>query len=125
MTFPVHLRNAPHDLKIGIRAFWPADEWEAAANIAWLESAWNRLAWYDSTTAAHPCGSSLPPIGGVAVTAERSVGYFQINSCNFPEWDPASLLDAYQNCGTAHMLWVDAGGSWAPWYFSAEKLSLP
>ena len=121
----VFLKNAPPDLRIGIRAFWPAEEWENAANVAWLESRWNRMAVNNTTTPDLPCGANLPPVNGVAVQAEFSIGYFQINSCNFPEWDAATLFDAYQNCGTAHMLWADAGGIWTPWYFTAQKLGLP
>jgi hypothetical protein len=120
----VLLRDAPHDLRIGIRAFWPEAEWEHAANIAYLESKWNRLAVLNTTTPQTPCGAPLTPINGVAVVAEFSIGYFQVNSCNFPEWDPVTLFDAFQNCGTAHMLWADAGNSWSPWYFSAKSLGL-
>ena len=64
---------------------------------------------------------NLPSIQGIPVVAEHSVGYFQINSCNFPGWEWARLYNARHNAGTAHMLWEQAGG-WSPWAFSSAKL---
>jgi hypothetical protein len=114
--------NAPDELAGPIREFWPADQWDAAASIAFLESAWDAFALHDSTSADRPCGAQLDPVGGVAVTAELSVGFFQINSCNFPTWEWQRLYNARHNAGTAHMLWADRG--WQPWLFSATKLGL-
>lgn len=116
------LNDAPADLQSGIKAFWPDTEWENAAAIAKLESGWNANAVAKTTDENHPCGSVVGHHNGVAVTAEYSIGYFQINSCNFPDWDPNSLFDPYENCGTAHMLWAERG--WQPWYFSAQQLGL-
>lgn len=61
---------------------------------------------------------------GIAITAERSVGYFQINSCNFADWDWHQFYNARHNAGTAHMLWQQAGSNWSPWYYSARLLNL-
>ena len=116
--------DAPRPLADGIREFWPEFEWDNAASIAWLESGFKWYAVMDSTDAAHPCGAVLPSQGGITVTAEVSIGFFQINWCNFPDWDPWRLMDPRENAGTAHMLWDNAGQSWAPWYFSARKLGL-
>ncbi len=113
----------PDELRSAIKEFWPEEEWANAASIAYLESKWDAFALDDSTSAEHPCGSSLAPLHGVAITAERSIGYFQINSCNFPDWEWARLYNARHNAGTAHMLWSDRG--WQPWYFSATALGLP
>ena len=112
----------PEELADSIREFWPETEWDNAAAISFLESAWDAFAVLDSTDATHPCGAPLPPRGGVRITAERSVGYFQINSCNFPDWEWARLYNARHNAGTAHMLWTQQG--WRPWYFSAQQLGL-
>jgi hypothetical protein len=117
------LALAPANLRLNIRRFWPASEWENAAAIAQLESNWEQFAVNQTTDADHPCGALLREEDGVSVYAEYSLGYFQINSCNFPDWDPRSLLSAYQNCGTAHMLWTEAEG-WSPWYFSCHQLGL-
>jgi hypothetical protein len=50
------------------------------------------------------------------------VGYFQINACNFPDWEWQRLYNARHNAGTAHMLWAQQG--WNAWYFSAHQLGL-
>ena len=64
--------------------------------------------------------------GGVRITAERSVGYFQINTCNLPpDWEWQRLYNARHNAGTAHALWDAAGQRWSPWYYSAGLLGLP
>jgi hypothetical protein len=118
----VTVDQAPQELADAIREFWPEGEWDNAAGISYLESSWDAFAVDNSTDSAHPCGSQLAPIGGVAVTAELSVGYFQINSCNFPGWEWQRLYNARHNAGTAHMLWADRG--WQPWYFSAVALGL-
>lgn len=114
---------APAELQVCIREFWPPEEWENAASISQLESAWSAFALRDTTDRFHPCGTRLSSTPDGPITAERSVGYFQINVCNFPDWEWQRLYNAYENCGTAHMLWSDAGG-WRPWYYSAKALGL-
>lgn len=114
--------DAPAELADSIREFWPSEEWDHAASVAFLESGWNAFAVRDTTDESHPCGSFLQPIGGVAVTAEKSVGYFQINVCNFPGWEAGRLYNARHNAGTAHLLWSERG--WSPWLFSARELGL-
>lgn len=114
--------DAPCELACAIREFWSEDEWDAAASIAFLESAWNAFAVANTVDSEHPCGSVLRTVGGVAISAELSIGYFQINSCNFRDWNPAHFYNARHNAGTAHMLWAES--SWRPWYFSAKKLGL-
>lgn len=118
----VTLADAPEELRVSIVEFWPDSEWDHAAQIASLESNFDAFALDDSTTADVPCGGYLRDVDGVAVTAERSVGYFQINSCNFPGWEWQRLYNARHNAGTAHMLWAERG--WEPWYFSAKQLGL-
>jgi len=119
------LSDAPPELAVSIQEFWPADQWDNAAAVAQLESGFNAFAIDDTTSALFPCGSPLAPRDGVGVTAERSIGYFQINSCNLPlAWDWHALFNARHNAGTAHMLWDRAGQSWRPWYFSAKALGL-
>jgi 8-oxo-dGTP pyrophosphatase MutT (NUDIX family) len=113
---------APCELQCAIREFWPETEWDAAASIAYLESAWNAFAVRDTTDASHPCGAQLSPVAGVPITAEMSVGYFQINACDFPSWEWQRLYNARHNAGTAHMLWSTQ--EWAPWLFSAQRLGL-
>lgn len=107
---------------MSIREFWPESEWDHAASVAFLESGWDAFALADTTDPAHPCGSPLRVVAGVPVSAERSVGYFQINACNFPGWEWQRLYNARHNAGTAHMLWQQRG--WQPWYFSAQQLGL-
>lgn len=116
--------GCPLELWVSIREFWPEAEWINAANIAGLESSFNAFAVDDTTTPTVPCGTPLESTSGVPVVAERSVGYFQINVCNFPDWEWQRLYNARHNAGTAHMLWSGAGNSWRPWYFSATKLGL-
>ncbi len=118
------LETAPAELQACIKQFWPQPQWENAAAISQIESGWNAYADNNTTSATVPCGARLSPINGVPVFAEHSVGYFQINVCNFPSWDWKRLWNAYQNCGTAHMLWDGAGQSWSPWFESATKLGL-
>ncbi len=116
------LADAPAELQAGIREFWPPEEWDNAANVSFLESGWNAFAVADTTDAAHPCGSVIGQRDGVNISAERSAGYFQINTCEFPNWEWQRLYNARHNCGTAHMLWQQRG--WQPWYFSAKALRL-
>jgi hypothetical protein len=114
--------DAPGELQAAIREFFPESEWDHAAQVSNLESAWNAFAINDSTDAEHPCGADIGERQGVRVTAERSIGYFQVNSCNYPTWEWQRLYNARHNVGTAHMLWAASG--WRPWYFSATKLGL-
>ena len=116
------IEDAPDEIKLPIKEFWPESEWDNAASISWMESGWNWAAVHDSTDVAHPCGSGLSFQNGVMVTAEISIGYFQINSCNYPYWPAGSFWNARQNAGTAHALWAFRG--WEPWYFSAQALGL-
>lgn len=118
----MYLDDAPHELQAGIREFWPESEWENAAGIAYLESGFDAFAVHDSTAPGVPCGAIVGESGGVRISAERSVGYFQINSCNFPGWEWQRLYNARHNAGTAHMLWVDRG--WTAWFFSARRLGI-
>jgi hypothetical protein len=123
MTTPLRqLEDCPAELRVSIREFWPESAWDEAASIAWLESGWDAFALADTTLPGVPCGHRLPPRDGVGVTAERSIGYFQINSCNFPDWPWERFFNARHNAGTAHMLWE--ARRWSPWFFSARSLGL-
>lgn len=118
------LSDAPRDLSIAIAEFWPPSEWDNAAAIAYLESRWDFAAEADTRAAGRPCGARLYKRDGLWVTAEWSIGYFQINICNLqPDWDPRRLFNARENAGTAHALWEDARG-WSPWTYSARSLGL-
>jgi hypothetical protein len=115
--------QAPLELAEAIREFWPAEEWDHAASVARLESGWNPFAEADTTQAGNiPCTTVLYTRDGVAVTAEDSIGWFQLNACNFPTWNRAHFFNSRHNAGTAHMLWSMRG--WQPWYFSAKSLGL-
>lgn len=116
------LDDAPAELRVAIMEFWPMEEWENAAGISYLESKWDAFAVADTTTDAFPCGAIIGTRNGVRVSAERSVGYFQLNACNFPSWEWQRFYNARHNAGTAHMLWAERG--WSPWYFSAKALGL-
>jgi len=116
--------DAPAELAAAIREYFPEEQWDNAASIALLESGFDAFALNDSTTPDLPCGAYFRTQDGVRITAERSVGYFQINSCNYPAWEWQRLYNAAHNAGTAHMLWDNAGQSWSPWYFSAKELRL-
>lgn len=118
----VTLADAPCELQCAIREFWPESEWDHAAQIAQLESNFNAFAVDDSRDAEHPCGSVIRTVDGVAVSAEFSIGYFQINACNFPDWHAEHFYNARHNAGTAHALWAERG--WQPWFFSATQLGL-
>jgi hypothetical protein len=119
---PQLLVDAPEEIQGPIREFWPESEWDNAASISFLESAWKWYAENDTQTPTIGCGSIIGVHDGVSVAAEHSIGYFQINACNFPTWNPAHFFNARQNAGTAHALWVERG--WSPWYFSAKELGL-
>lgn len=116
------LADAPCELQCGIKEFWPESEWDNASAIAKLESGYNAFAVNDSTDSQHPCGSIIGQRDNVNISAERSVGYFQINSCNYPGWEWQRLYNAWHNCGTAHMIWANQG--WGAWFFSAHSLGL-
>lgn len=118
----VQLADAPCELQCAIREFWPESEWENAANVSFLESGWNAFAVADTRDSQHPCGAYLRTVGGVEVFAEFSIGYFQIDSCNYPDWPAARFYNARHNAGTAHLIWTSQG--WAAWYFSAMALGL-
>lgn len=114
--------EAPIELQVAIREFWPENEWDNAAAVSQLESGWDAFALADTTSDQFPCGAVIDRRDGVAVSAERSVGYFQINSCNFPDWEWQRFYNARHNAGTAHLLWSQRG--WQPWFFSATKLGI-
>lgn len=116
--------DCPLELWVCIQEFWPESEWDNAANIARLESGFDAFAIADTTTPDSPCGTTIGEREGVRISAERSVGYFQINSCSFTYWEWQRFYNARHNAGTAHQLWDKAGQSWSPWYFSARKLGL-
>jgi hypothetical protein len=115
--------KAPPELAAVVTEFWPESEWDNAVSIAFLESHWSAFAENDSRTPEAPCGAELYVRDGVTVTAEWSIGWFQINACNLPpDWKPAHLFNTRHNAGTAHELWSRRG--WQPWLFSARKLGL-
>lgn len=112
----------PMELDVAIMEFWPMNEWDNARGISWLESKWDAFAVNDTTRPGVPCGAIVGKIGDILVVAEHSVGYFAINTCNYPDWEWQRLYNARHNAGTAHMLWDRRG--WAPWLISARKLGL-
>jgi hypothetical protein len=114
--------DSPVELQTAVAEFWPYEQWDNAAAVAELESGWDPFALNNSVTTERPCGTALYTRDGVMVTTERSVGWFQINSCNFPAWPWERLFNTRHNVGTAHMLWAMRG--WQPWYFSAKTLGL-
>lgn len=117
-----NLTDAPAELQVAIQEMFPPEEWENAANVALLESGWDAFAVANTVDQEHACGSIIGHRDGVAIAAERSVGYFQINSCNYPDWEWQRLYNARHNAGTAHMIWQSQG--WRAWYFSAKALGL-
>jgi hypothetical protein len=114
--------EAPAELQVAVQEFWPEPEWDNAVSVAFLESGWDAFADNDTTDADHGCGEVIGRRGNVTITAEHSVGYFQINACNFPTWEWQRLYNARHNAGTAHMLWE--ARAWQPWLFSARQLGL-
>jgi len=116
------ISDAPTEIADPIREFWPETEWNNAASISWMESGWNWAAVNDTTRPDAPCGTVIGKQNGFDVSAELSIGYFQVNSCNFPSWPAGNFFNARQNAGTAHALWAASG--WSPWYFSAKALGL-
>jgi len=116
------INDAPYELADAVREFWDQSEWDNAVSISHLESNWNAFAVDDTRTPALPCGSFLRSVDGVDVFTELSVGFFQINACNFPGWEWQRFYNARHNAGTAHLLWTFNG--WKSWYFSAKQLGL-
>lgn len=116
------LQDAPAELQVAIQEFFPSAEWDNASAIAELESGYNAFALLDSTDANTPCGAYIGDRNGTRIVAERSIGYFQINSCNFPDWEWQRFYNARHNAGTAHMIWAQQG--WSAWFFSAHSLGL-
>lgn len=115
--------EAPAEMRRWIEQFYPPAEWDNAADVAWFESGWRLDAVADTTDNGNvPCGTIIGVRNGVQVSAERSVGWFQLNACNFPDWDEQDLFRPRDNVGTAHMLWEERG--WQPWWFTATKLGL-
>lgn len=118
----VTVDQCPAELRVAIQEFWPVEEWDHAAAISQLESGWDAFALADTIDQEHPCGAIITVKDGVPVSAERSVGYFQINACNYPDWEWQRFYNARHNAGTAHALWSERG--WRPWFFSALRLGL-
>lgn len=116
--------DCPVELWVAICEFFPEEQWINAVNIARLESGFDAFALADTTTADIICGTEIGERNGVRIYAERSVGYFQINSCDFLSWEWQRFYNARHNVGTAHLLFDEAGQRWTPWYFSALKLGL-
>ena len=116
--------ECPIELWVAIQEFWPESEWINAANIAKLESGFDAFALDDTATPNGGCGVPIGEHNGVRIFSERSVGYFQINSCDFPDWEWQRLYNARHNAGTAHLLYDNAGQSWRPWFFSSQQLGL-
>ena len=115
--------NAPEEIADPIREFWPESEWDNAASISFLESNWQWDAEIDTTHGGVvPCGTQIDVRGGIPILSEHSIGYFQVNVCNFPDWNPGHLFNARQNAGTAHAIWAERG--WSAWYFSAKTLGI-
>ena len=118
----VGIVDAPAELIAAIQEFFPESEWDNAAAIAQLESNFDAFALNDTASEYGGCGKPIGERNGVEITSERSVGYFQVNACNFPLWEWQRLYNARHNAGTAHMLWAEQG--WQAWYFSAHQLGL-
>lgn len=116
------IEDCPAELRVAIQRYFPESEWEHAADVARLESGWNAFALNNTTDSQHPCNAYLKTVNGIRVSAEISVGYFQINACNYPGWEWQRLYNADHNAGTAHMIWDQQG--WRAWYFSADVLGL-
>lgn len=118
------INDAPAELADVVREFWPEEEWDHAVSIAYAESGWSPFAEANTTRPGLPCGALLyTDEGGIRVTAERSIGWFQINACNLPDgWNANHLFNTRHNAGTAHEMWSHRG--WSPWYYSAKSLDL-
>jgi hypothetical protein len=114
--------DAPGELVLAVQEFWPDDQVDNALAVAQLESGWDAFALNDTASKYGGCGLVIATLGDVLVTSERSVGYFQINSCNFPTWEWQRFYNARHNAGTAHLIWENQG--WSAWLFSAHRLGL-
>ncbi len=115
--------DCPVELAAAIREFWPDDEWDNAAAVSEIESGWSAFAENDTRRDGFPCGAQLNVRKGIRVSAEWSIGWFQINACNLPShWTPCHLFNTRHNAGTAHDMWARSG--WAPWFFTANQLGL-
>jgi hypothetical protein len=115
--------ECPDELRGAIMEFWPEDQWDNAAAVSHLESGWSAFATADTRRPGAGCGQVIGERDGVRISAEYSLGWFQINGCNLPgDWTPEHLFNTRHNCGTAHAMWSERG--WSPWYFSATKLGL-
>jgi len=55
------IEHAPLELQDAIREFWPEAEWDNAASISYLESAWDAFAVDDSTDSERSLRFSTPP----------------------------------------------------------------
>lgn len=125
MTIPtggIGISDCTPELQFAIKHWWPETEWNNAASIAFLESSLDPFARRDTRDTDHPCGSVIATGDSGDITAELSIGYFQINTCNVPGVEPERFYNAWYNATWAFMLWRDRG--WNPWYFSAERLGL-
>lgn len=114
--------DAPDELAYEIKRYvdW---SWDEAASISFLESGWRWETENDTTEdGLIPCGTPIDEKDGVTITSEHSISYFQINACNYPDWEWQHFFNVRQNVGTAHALWQERG--WTPWYFSATELGL-
>lgn len=118
----IKFESAPDELRFWISVFWPESEWDNAASIANLESGLDPFARRDTRDIDHPCGSVIALDGGTIITAELSVGYFQINTCNYADVEPERFYNGGLNVETAYGLWQERG--WEPWYYSATELGL-
>jgi hypothetical protein len=117
--------DCPPELRDAIREFWSSDQWDNAANISRLESGWSAFAEADTRTPEAGCSQPIGQRDGQVITAEHSIGWYQVNACNLPPgWRWEHLFNTRHNVGTAHMLWDQAGQSWRPWFFSARELGL-
>lgn len=115
-------RVPPDDLVALVQENWPWSEWSNALAVALNESDWNPDAEYSSVDADHPCGSIVGQRNGEIVSAERSVSYFQVNLCNYPEDRWGELQAPAGNVAEAAALW--RARAWEPWYFTAGYLGL-
>lgn len=125
MTIPIGgigIRDCPVELRELIKHWWPETEWNNAASVAFLESGLDPFARLDTRTPDSPCGSVVSDDSGVTITAELSIGYFQINTCNYPDVEPERFYNGALNVAYAFTLW--RARAWGPWLFSAEKLGL-
>lgn len=115
-------RVPPDELVALVQRYWPWSEWSNALAISLKESGWDNEAFANTVDDAHPCGAIVGTFRGQPVSAERSVGYFQLNLCNYPSEVETDLRTPEGNVAEAHALWAARG--WQPWYFTALELGL-